>query len=310
MSTTENRESTQWTTHRLRWQLGRIAAYCFRFSEIRLLEYIFKNIPSPCRTTRSFYEYRLHIDLSRSMAQKLLFLQGPRFITELSLFKEHVKPGMTIVDVGANIGYHVLMFEDLLGGKGKIVAIEPSPENLVELYANVEGNNLKNVQVHPVAIGARIASIGVKSGINGGILESPEESGSSDGIQLVPMTDLISEKVDFIKIDVDGYEGEVLKGAVDVLRDHHPTLLLELHPHLIGRFGSSLKSIFDLLRKYYNHFEAFDQFRQEDLSTIARISSRYRGSYKLKTIDDLERVIELGDANQHGWTFWVIARKV
>lgn len=298
----------EWATQRLRWKLGRMAAFLFRFSEIRLLDFVFKNISSPCRTMRSFYEYQLHIDLARSMAQKLLYLQGPRFITELSLFKQHVRPGMTIVDVGANIGYHVLMFEHLLRGNGKIVAIEPSPENLVELHANVEGNHLKNVDVHPVAIGARIANVGVKSGINGGILESPDIA--DVGIRLVPMSDLISERVDFIKIDVDGYEGEVLKGAVDVLRNHQPTLLIELHPHLIGRFGSSLKSIFQLLREHYNHFEAYDQFRQEDMSMLTRIASRYRGSYKLKTIDDLDKVIELGDANQHGWTFWVIARKV
>jgi tRNA G37 N-methylase Trm5 len=108
-------------------------------------------------------------DVSRGGPQKLIHLLGERFITEAILIRRLIKPGMRIVDVRANIGYYVLMFAQLAGPNGKIVAVEPSPENLPELELNVVHNNLCNVEIIPKAVGAENKQIGLLSGINSGV---------------------------------------------------------------------------------------------------------------------------------------------
>ncbi|WP_197454394.1 FkbM family methyltransferase [Stieleria varia] len=301
-------ESTlNWSNHRIRWTIGRLFNHLFRVAEVSVAQKVFRNLPSPCLTTRNLFGYRMHLDLSRSLSQQLLYLMGERHITERALINEHVKPGMSVVDVGANIGYHVLMFAQRIGGSGRITAIEPSPENLTELKANISGNTLKNVDLYEIAVGSRETTVEVRGGINSGI---QTEGQGIAAVDMKPLSEVVREKCDFIKIDVDGYEAEVVEGAFDVLRRDRPVLLLELHPHLLPRFGSNVQTVVARLREIYNHIEGYDQFRAKEDSVIRRVLRRYAVPDKLRAIDELDSVIELADADQHNWTFWIIARNV
>ena len=69
-------------------------------------------------------------------------------------FVKSLKPGMTVLDVGAHIGYFALLFASkLVGPKGRVSAIEPSQDNLEFLTANVANNGIRNIEVYPVAAG-------------------------------------------------------------------------------------------------------------------------------------------------------------
>ncbi len=298
-------KAVSWNRHRMRWTISRLCASVFRACEVRLLTSYFGKLPVPCRTTRSLFGRSMHLDLARSSAQQLLYLMGPRALHELILYQQHVKPGMTVVDVGSNIGYHVLLFESLVGATGKIIAIEPSPENLPELEANIKNNNLRNVSLHKIAVGATQSTVQVKSGINSGICTD-----DSEGIAAIPMQQLdevATEKVDFIKIDVDGYELEVLQGSLQVLERDRPTVLVEVHPHILPRFGNCVQNVIDVLSPYYSKIEGFDHFRAKDESVIKRVLRRYVAPHQLKKIENLNAVIAEADANQHDWTFWIVA---
>jgi ubiquinone/menaquinone biosynthesis C-methylase UbiE len=81
---------------------------------------------------RRLFGQKYVCDVSR-WPQQAIFLIGERYIPEARLIQQLLKRGMRIVDVGANVGYYMLMFAEKVGTEGHIIAIEPSPENLPEL---------------------------------------------------------------------------------------------------------------------------------------------------------------------------------
>ncbi len=298
-------QEVPWGAASIKWQIARAVHYFIRAGEVRSIGPVFGDLGAHRRVTRRLFGYNMHLDLARSDAQKLLYLMGERFISERGLFNQLVRPGMTVVDVGANIGYHVLLFEKLIGPQGKLVAIEPSPENLPELRANLSANDFRNVRLEEAAVGAERTRVSVRGGINSGVLTAGQ------GIATVPMhplDDLVHENVDFVKIDVDGYEFDVLSGARDLLRKHRPIVLVEMHPHILPRFGSSVRAVIDLLREWYPSLQAFDQIRAGDESVFARVLRRYWDPERLDPIDDLDELARVADSDRHNWTFWIVAR--
>src|SRR5688572_25994764 len=125
--------------------LGRAVAFLYRLNTLRLATIIFRGVDSPTVVRRRFYGRSLVLDVSRANPQKLLWLQGRRFVQERFLLQRFVRPGMTVVDVGANIGYYTLMFASFVDGHGRVFSIEPDPTNLRELRANVAENKLETL---------------------------------------------------------------------------------------------------------------------------------------------------------------------
>ena len=137
------------------------------------------------------------------MAQQMLYLEGERFIKERYLVKSLVSKGMTIVDIGANIGYYLLMLESVIGENGKIYCIEPSQENLPELKRNIKQNKLDNVELIEAAVGSQKGTVGMKSGINAGVTDADH---APYQVEVDTLGALVSTSIDFIKIDVEGEE--------------------------------------------------------------------------------------------------------
>ncbi|MCE7979658.1 MAG: FkbM family methyltransferase [Caldilinea sp. CFX5] len=78
--------------------------------------------------------------------------------TTRRLIETSIQPGMTFVDVGANIGYYSVFAGQLSGDKGKIFAIEPAPDNLEFLRQNITLNHLTNVEIFPCAVGNKLTT--------------------------------------------------------------------------------------------------------------------------------------------------------
>lgn len=293
----------QTSTGMIRFALARAFCGIVRFGELRVAERIFKGCATPQLTRRTLFGSIFVGDVSRSSFQQLLYLQGERTIPERFLLKNLLAPGMHVVDVGANIGYYVSMYEQIIGQPGNITCIEPSPENLKELYANISANGWSNVTVHECAVGNHTGKVGLRDGVNSGVVAIEEGVFQST---VRPLDELVSKRCDFLKIDVDGYEWHVLQGARKVIERDRPILFLEYHPELIGRHGGSIQEVMAFLRGQYSDIRFFDS--PDERSLISKITNRYFSANTVREIDirgipeeDLHRGRLYG-------TFWIVCR--
>jgi FkbM family methyltransferase len=147
------------------------------------------------------------------------------------LLTAYLKPGMTIVDAGANIGAHTLFFSRIAGPLGKVVALEPVRPSFHLLCCNLALNDLTNVRALPVGAGSTRGAA-VSPQID---LARPGNFGaaalSSDGrgeeVTLIPIDELALPACDLIKIDVEGMEDEVIAGASSTIAKFQPLLYVE-----------------------------------------------------------------------------------
>jgi FkbM family methyltransferase len=255
--------------------LARCQAFVWRFQTLPLALSLFKRTPVPSVLQRSFCGFTLYLDVARANPQKLLYLQGERFIAERHVLRELLTPGMRAVDVGANIGYYALLLANVLGPQGSIICFEPEPANVAELNRNIAANGLDNVEVIAKAVGNADGIASFSSGINSGIARD----GKGDFTCPVCRLDtVLTSHVDFIKIDVEGHECQVLEGAQRILRQHHPTLFVEVHPALIEP-PYSTEGLLSFLGDYYPRVNLFAT--SPEVTLLEKIATRYLG-YSLR----------------------------
>lgn len=234
------------TSEEFRRWYARLVASVFRVRTFRRAQRLFAAATPPAIVERKFCGYRLTLDVSRSSAHRLLYLEGERFVPEQMVLRRLLFPGARVIDVGANIGYYTLLFARQVAPGGSILAIEPEPRNLEELRRNIEMNKLENVTVLPIALGRHDGRVTVEAGMNGRV--GPLIDGGG-GVEIRRLDEIIDGPVDFIKVDVEGYESEVLAGASETLRRWMPALFVEVHPQMLVA-GSTVRSIFDSLATY------------------------------------------------------------
>jgi FkbM family methyltransferase len=293
------RSSAQISPTPLRARLGRLRAFLSRFHTLPLAHRLFDRMPAPYVLKRPFCGFDLHVDVSRSNAQRLLFLEGERFIGELRLLRRLLRPGMKVVDVGANIGYYLLLVESLVGPGGTVACFEPEPDNVAELRRNVEANRLENVRVFPVAVGNANGTVALRSGINSGVTAD----GSGDlRVPICRLDDVLTSPVDFIKVDVEGYEGQVLKGAELILRRHRPALFIEIHPGFLAA-PYSVDRILGLLGEIHPRIELFEISPQR--GALAKLAARYLGR-AVRPVSDRETLLAACRAGRREEPFWAV----
>lgn len=154
------------------------------------------------------------------------------------LFDRYVRPGATVVDVGANIGYNAIHAARLAGSRGRVVAVEPAADNLAVLRRNVAAARLENVVVEPVAAGRSSGTHelfvrGAVSAVNSLFPQSCYASVTDVvRVPVVPLDELVSGCADVVKIDVEGAELDVLEGMPRLLAAAAPVIVVEWHPLL------------------------------------------------------------------------------
>jgi len=286
-------------------QLARAFCGLIRFGELRVASFVFKNCHKPWLIRRYLFGSKFVGDVSRSSFHQLLFLQGERSIPERHLVRGLLRPGMRVVDVGANIGYYVSMYQQVIGSTGRITCIEPSPENLAELHLNVSENAWRNVIIHECAVGRYAGIVGLRSGVNSGVVSIDEGVFQASMCRL---DELIVEQCDFLKIDVDGYEWHVLEGAKNVIERDRPVLFLEYHSELVGRHGGSIEEVMGFLRCYYSDITYFDSM--VDQSLLCKVSQRYLGQSAVRRIN-IDGILEADlHVGRLFGTFWILCRPV
>ncbi len=174
-------------------------------------------------------------------------LRGDRYITrcleaygeycesEADVFRQLVKPGMTVVEAGANIGTHTLMLARACA-PGPLIAFEPQQRVFQLLCANLATNGVGNVVALPEAMGAaagtvRLPALDYGAAYNFGSV-SVEAGGGGDWaagrtVRMTPLDALALSACHFLKIDVEGGEADALRGAADVIARCRPVIYVE-----------------------------------------------------------------------------------
>ena len=155
-----------------------------------------------------------------------------------SWFTRHVRPGMTVYDVGANRGQMALMLAHLVGPTGHVVSFEPVAELYTQLIRNLELNQLQRVRTMNAAVAEFDGELSFAYDPTRPTQGQIENCEPKYRITAAPTTvkavklETVATSVPppgMIKIDVEGGGGRVLAGAVGVLRKYHPILYVELH---------------------------------------------------------------------------------
>ena len=168
-----------------------------------------------------------------------------------AVFERHCRPGMTVVDVGANLGYFSLLASRLVGPAGRVVALEPNSENCRLLLSSLRLNGTSNVELLPVAAdeGSGWAYYSTHVGSNGGLVDDGDLLSRFGAV--VPtfrLDDLVDGKVDFLKMDVEGAEGRVVQGATRIIEKDRPIVTTELKEEMLQRVSG--RSVADYLRYF------------------------------------------------------------
>ena len=159
------------------------------------------------------------------------------------VFRQALAPGMTVVDIGAHIGYYTVLAAPVVGVHGAVYAIEPCVDNRRFLMRNLHRRALMNVTVLPYAAGRatrlRAFHIANESTLHG-FYAHPLSGATQTTIEVQerPLDELLHGAIDVIKIDVEGAEIEVLEGAENILRRSPAlSLFVEWNPDCLTAAG-------------------------------------------------------------------------
>lgn len=174
---------------------------------------------------------------------------------ESRFFMEWLRPGMTVLDVGANFGYFTLLAARAVGAKGTVHAFEPEPGNFALLEKNIAANGYADrVHAHRIALSdaasraelftdpanlgnPSLASKNVPAGSGSVIVDVQRLDSFLDGLGSA------RPRVDLLKMDTQGYEPRVIAGAHQLIERDRPWLLLEIWPSGVRRAGGDPEAL-------------------------------------------------------------------
>lgn len=164
--------------------------------------------------------------------------RGERETGLLRFAEDCIRPGESVLDVGAHLGESGLLFSELVGASGRVVAFEPDPVARSSLERNLELNRISNVAVEVESVSDREGTVTLATERLGSGADSIVRAGhrASNGKELeVPSTTIDSYcgghalAPDWIKIDAEGAEPLIVKGMQRTIEKHHPSVILEFH---------------------------------------------------------------------------------
>ena len=175
---------------------------------------------------------------------------------ETDYFKNNIKPGMTVLDLGANIGFYTLLFAELVGKEGRVFAFEPEPNNFSALEKNVKLNKLTNTTLVRKAVSDKTGEIDlfISESMGRHTIYNTKNSRETIKIGSVSLDDFLrkyTKSIDFIKMDIEGSEYAALLGMSSILeKNKNVKIVTEFMPDALKTFGIKPEEYLNLLIKH------------------------------------------------------------
>jgi FkbM family methyltransferase len=223
--------------------------YSFR-GKARLLHTL---CPSQGEREQKIFGYRMRLDLS-DFIQRSTYL-GTFEPVESAQVKGYLKEGMTFVDVGANVGYYTLLAASLVGKSGRVFSFEPSPYAFGRLQETITQNDLSNIRIECSGLSDRAGELELFMPIRNGNHTPtmvPNDGGSPIKVPIRTLDEYLeAEKihhVDLLKVDVEGFEPNVIGGAsAHMKRRKIHAVLCEFNQEWLTANNSSVDALYELM---------------------------------------------------------------
>jgi len=205
---------------------------------------------------------KMYVDAGQRIGDELL-MDGVFEKYETELFKKMAQDGKVVVDIGANIGYYTLIAAKLVGSKGTVYAFEPEPSNYKLLYKNIQANGYTNIIAVQKAVSKTngktkfyvdAATTDVSSFAKDNVLKHSKNLDCLE-VETITLDDFFErtvgdDRIDLMKIDVEGAEELVVDGAERVLRNNSLKILMEFMPDQLRNVGTDPLQLLYKLQNY------------------------------------------------------------
>jgi len=200
---------------------------------------------------------------------RCVYVCGSYEPNEFHYLARYLQPGMVVVDAGANEGLYALFASCRVGAAGLVLAVEPSPRELVCLRNNIARNRMSNIRVVPMALSDRRGRTLLQlaedehAGQNTlGAFVYDIQAAGTHAVEQIPLDTLLAQehvqRVDLIKADIEGAELALLRGARETLRCYKPTLLCELDDAALEHQDVSAARMLEILEDCGYRLLSFD----------------------------------------------------
>ncbi|MEZ4103680.1 MAG: FkbM family methyltransferase [Candidatus Paceibacterota bacterium] len=176
-----------------------------------------------------------------------------------AVIEKYLPEGGIFLDIGANIGYHTLYAALIVGNKGKVFSFEPLPRLSKQIKKSLEVNRIDNVRIYETALSDKVGQADlslVSENIGASSIKTIEHERIVDDKVLVEVNKLDNftktiEKLDVIKIDIEGNEVEALRGSKELLQKFKPVIILEFSPNIYEQdFSGKTKDLYNFLKSF------------------------------------------------------------
>ena len=183
---------------------------------------------------------------------------------DTKIIREEIHEGDIVIDVGANIGYYTLIFAQLVGSSGKVFAFEPEPKNFEILKKNIKINNYQNLVAEQKIVSDKSGIVKLfiaEHGIVGHRINQEKSSQKFIEVESIILDNYIKKlnldnKINFIKIDVEGSEPKVLEGTKEIIqKSNQLKIFTEFNREAVKEYGIEPKEMIDLF--YRNGFKIY-----------------------------------------------------
>jgi FkbM family methyltransferase len=196
--------------------------------------------------------------------EKLLFTFRENYEPEMGCLKTILSPGKVFVDAGANIGIYSVVASKLVGKTGRVLAFEPSVQSFPVLKKNIALNRLRNVRTFSVALAKNTGMAWLHRGPNPSLNSLGKDPSWKEDMEAISTETLDRAvqcagipRVDVIKMDVQGAEELVIRGACKTITLDRPVIIFEVWPEGAQLLGLSPTGAWELLKSAgYEFFEA------------------------------------------------------
>jgi FkbM family methyltransferase len=219
----------------------------------------------------------------RDLIQRYIYYLGEWETLETRFIRRIVKPGWTIADVGANVGYYALLFSYLVGLEGCVFAFELAESNYESLKRNIGLNKAANICPYRIGLadvcGDEFLVPGTRGNSGKTRLACSSESANGDTVRLTTLDLFVQEHgvdhLELIKVDIEGSEFRFLDGAARTLCRFHPIVVVELNPEMLSLFGSKAENVVHALKEIGYSLYRMSWLGLEPLGTLPKVGQYF-----------------------------------